>query len=268
MTCISKNDLNKHILYKHSNEKPFKCEFCDKYRAKTLSDLNKHVQLKHDDAEEYQCNDCDEFKTKNLNLMKKHMMKFHLNQAKLSYLYKCHECDKTYSYGSTLSTHLKTVHNYKWPSGHSRFRYKLDNDGFYRLQTLRYESVELVEQINREKEEKTKLAEVEQQQQQLQHINYATANLISDDRENDFDDEDENMLMQLEEEEEEEDEEEEDDETCEEMDEDNINFEFNESNQQQAFSSTSFKNSNNFKEYLIKRLIDDENKAITKNRPG
>jgi hypothetical protein len=172
MTCISKNDLNKHILYKHTSEKPFKCEYCGKYEAKTLNDLNKHVQLKHNETYEYECNDCDDFKTKNLSLMKKHMMKYHLNQAKLTYLYKCHECEKTYSCGSTLSTHLKNVHNYKWPSGHSRFRYKLDNDGYYRLQTLRYESVELVEKINKEKEEKSK-------------------NVVDDDRENDFDGEDE-----------------------------------------------------------------------------
>jgi hypothetical protein len=209
MTCISNNDLNKHILYKHSEEKPFKCEFCDKYQAKTLNDLNKHVMLKHDnEAEEYQCNDCGDFKTKNLNLMKKHMMKFHLNQSKLSYLYQCHECDKCYSNGSTLSSHLKSVHNYKWPSGHSRFRYKLDNDGFYRLQTLRYESIELVEKINREKEENNKKVEQQQLEEQFQQqINYAAANLLNDERENDFDDE---FVLEEEEEEEEEIEEEND----------------------------------------------------------
>jgi hypothetical protein len=30
----------------------------------------------------------------------------------------------------------------------NRFRYKLDSDGFHRLQTLRYESVELIQQLN------------------------------------------------------------------------------------------------------------------------
>lgn len=61
----------------------------------------------------------------------------------------CHVCNKVYCQGSTLSKHLKTRHNFEWPSGHSRFRYKLESDGYYRLQTLRYESVELVEELNK-----------------------------------------------------------------------------------------------------------------------
>ena len=52
---------------------------------------------------------------------------------------------------ATLSRHLKTTHNFEWPSGHSRFRYKLDLDGYYRLQTLRYESIELSEELNKPK---------------------------------------------------------------------------------------------------------------------
>ena len=62
----------------------------------------------------------------------------------------CHVCNKIYSTQSTLSRHLKKRHNYQWFSGHSRFRYKLEADGYYRLQMLRYESLELVEeQLNK-----------------------------------------------------------------------------------------------------------------------
>ena len=275
MTCISKNDLNKHILYKHSNEKRFKCEFCDTYQAKTLNDLNKHILLKHDDAaEEYQCNDCEDFKTKNLNLMKKHMLKYHLNQSKLSYLYKCHECDKSYSNGSTLSSHLKNAHNYKWPSGHSRFRYKLDNDGCYRLQTLRYESVELVEKLNREKEENNKIAQ--QHQQELEEkalfhncpVTAAVTNRLSDDRENDFDDENEFEDDNSKEDDETEDEDEsfmdteveEDDE----IEENEIETKTTKSHNSQSYGS--FSSTSNFKDYLIKRLIEDENKVNNSNK--
>lgn len=67
-------------------------------------------------------------------------------------MYMCHVCKKTYSQGSTLSKHLKSVHNFQWPSGHSRFRYKLETDGFYRLQTLRYESPNLVRELNKAKD--------------------------------------------------------------------------------------------------------------------
>ncbi len=43
------------------------------------------------------------------------------------------------------------MHHFQLPAGHSRFQYKLDGDGFYRLQTLRYESVELSEEIKKKK---------------------------------------------------------------------------------------------------------------------
>ena len=62
----------------------------------------------------------------------------------------CHVCHKSYCASRTLSRHLKKVHQFKWPSGHEKFRYKLEADGFYRLQTLRYESIELVEELNKD----------------------------------------------------------------------------------------------------------------------
>lgn len=37
--------------------------------------------------------------------------------------YKCHICDKVFSWCYTLTLHLRKKHELKWPSGHSRFRY-------------------------------------------------------------------------------------------------------------------------------------------------
>ncbi|GFR77401.1 histone H4 transcription factor [Elysia marginata] len=61
--------------------------------------------------------------------------------------FQCHLCQKYYKRGSVLTLHLKEVHSYTWPSGHRRFRYKLHEDGFWRLQTVRLESVEVSEQL-------------------------------------------------------------------------------------------------------------------------
>ncbi|MGH0186775.1 UNVERIFIED_CONTAM: hypothetical protein FKN15_022398 [Acipenser sinensis] len=61
--------------------------------------------------------------------------------------YKCHLCDKCFSWCYTLTLHLRKKHRLKWPSGHSRFRYKEDEDGYLRLNMVRYETVEVTEQI-------------------------------------------------------------------------------------------------------------------------
>lgn len=38
--------------------------------------------------------------------------------------YLCHICSKRFYRGARLTTHLKKIHRFKWPSGHTRFRYK------------------------------------------------------------------------------------------------------------------------------------------------
>lgn len=87
------------------------------------------------------------------------------NESVLQYSssYMCHVCNKIYSMGATLTRHLKDQHNIQWQSGYSRFRYKLEPDGYFRLQTVRYDSIELVEELNRQQQQKE-----QQQQQQYQ----------------------------------------------------------------------------------------------------
>lgn len=62
-------------------------------------------------------------------------------------IYCCHCCDKQYTCGHNLSLHLIKKHGFQLPSGHRRFTYCQDLDGFYRVQTTRIESLEVSEQI-------------------------------------------------------------------------------------------------------------------------
>lgn len=68
--------------------------------------------------------------------------------------YKCHLCDKTFSWCYTLTLHLRKKHQLKWPSGHSRFRYKKDEDGYLRLNMVRFETVEVTEEVIKNMAEK------------------------------------------------------------------------------------------------------------------
>lgn len=64
-------------------------------------------------------------------------------------IYCCHCCDKQYSTGHSLSLHLIKKHGFQLPSGHRRFTYCQDEDGIYRVQTTRMESLEVSEQITK-----------------------------------------------------------------------------------------------------------------------
>lgn len=98
----------------------------------------------------------------------------------------CHVCNKVYCQGSTLSRHLKKTHQFKWPSGHNKFRYKLDEDGYYRLQTLRYESIDLTSNHNDRDDENEIITSAvlisppqSQSAQQQQHQHSQLLNLTS-----------------------------------------------------------------------------------------
>lgn len=119
-------------------EKPFACDECD-YRGKTKFDLEAHHNIhKNGDnlykCEVFQCN----YSSKTLMALKRHDAKEHLGQPQT---YQCHCCDKRYMRGYLLSKHLIKEHQFKLAPGHSRFIYKQDLDGFYRLQTKRAENL-------------------------------------------------------------------------------------------------------------------------------
>ncbi|XP_035646201.1 histone H4 transcription factor-like [Oncorhynchus keta] len=144
------SSLRNHVKFRHSNEKPYSCEYCE-YSCKNLIDLRKHLDT-HSTEPAYRCDltNCD-YTTRSLHSIKNHYKNVH--EGDFVARYKCHVCEQCFTRGNNLTAHLRKKHQFKWPSGHPRFRYKKHEDGFMRLQLIRYESMELTEQLMRERPE-------------------------------------------------------------------------------------------------------------------
>lgn len=119
-------------------DKPFVCDDCD-YRGKTKRDLEGHRSVHKTGENPFKCEvfQCN-YSSKTLMALKRHDAKEHLGQPQT---YQCHCCDKRYMRGYLLSKHLIKNHQFKLAPGHSRFIYKQELDGFYRLQTKRVENL-------------------------------------------------------------------------------------------------------------------------------
>ena len=63
------------------------------------------------------------------------------------FIYICHCCERLFKNSKALGKHLIKNHNFQLPSGHKRFTYRIDENGLYRLETRRIESLEVTKQI-------------------------------------------------------------------------------------------------------------------------
>ncbi|XP_063063247.1 histone H4 transcription factor [Engraulis encrasicolus] len=144
MTCTSLGTLKIHIKFRHCDDRPYACDFCESC-FKNLHDLRKHMET-HNEGAAYHCNveGCD-YSSRMSNSMRQHYRRVH--EDSLVSRYKCHLCDKTFSWCYTLTLHLRKKHQLKWPSGHARFRYKKADDGYMVLNMVRYETVEVTQEI-------------------------------------------------------------------------------------------------------------------------
>ena len=156
MTCPKPSGLAQHMAYRHFQVKSFGCDYegC-LYRAKTNADLRNHMRthLPEDspDAFFYCEEDSCSFKAKSKATVRQHKIDKHTipNETddvlkENSSKYVCHMCNNSFARGAYLTQHFLRIHKFRWPSGHSRFRYKKDErTGHFHLQTIRFESVEL-----------------------------------------------------------------------------------------------------------------------------
>ncbi|XP_076269199.1 histone H4 transcription factor-like [Rhynchophorus ferrugineus] len=150
MTSPKPSMLAKHYRYKHMNVRSYCCSFCDKTFVEKCN-LNTHL-LTHKEKP-FKCDECD-FGCKSKVGLTNHKIKKH---GKDSFQYECQACKLQFLRGSYLTKHLMTFHKFQWPSGHSRFRYRKDSDGVFRLQTVRYESLEVTEEMIKSESMKPKL---------------------------------------------------------------------------------------------------------------
>ncbi|CAF90591.1 unnamed protein product, partial [Tetraodon nigroviridis] len=120
MTCTTLAALKIHIRFRHCDERPFPCDFCDK-RFKNQPDLQKHTEV-HNEGTLYHCTvEGCQYSCQTFSTMSYHFKRAH--QVGGAPKYKCHICDKVFSWCYTLTLHLRKKHELKWPSGHSRFRF-------------------------------------------------------------------------------------------------------------------------------------------------
>lgn len=115
--CKNLIDLRKH-LDTHSSEPAFHCDIpsCS-FTSRALSTMKLHHKREHEVKE-------GEIKVVVCLLFK--CVIFHWSgmwkQGSFGARYKCHVCDKCFTRGNSLTVHLHKKHQFKWPSGHPRFR--------------------------------------------------------------------------------------------------------------------------------------------------
>lgn len=138
MSCESKASLVKHIAYRHLSSRPFPCQFCS-HGAKSQQDLESHMTV-HTKGPNFSCvfDNCT-YSCKTAYTFDRHIERYHCAEERW---YCCHECPRKYRRGYNLTKHLISEHQLQWPIGHKRFIYMRCDDGFYRLQKVRYECIE------------------------------------------------------------------------------------------------------------------------------
>nr|XP_021138242.1 histone H4 transcription factor-like isoform X2 [Columba livia]XP_021138243.1 histone H4 transcription factor-like isoform X2 [Columba livia]XP_021138244.1 histone H4 transcription factor-like isoform X2 [Columba livia]XP_021138245.1 histone H4 transcription factor-like isoform X2 [Columba livia]XP_021138246.1 histone H4 transcription factor-like isoform X2 [Columba livia] len=133
MVCTSVSLLKAHIRFQHCDECPFHCHLWDS-SFKNAYDLHKHVET-HNDSDAYSCDveGCG-FTSQTLQTLRRPYKRVHvpsvtptafLSKSNSVLKYKCHICQKCFSWSYTLTLHLQKPHEL---SSHSHFGFKEDDE--------------------------------------------------------------------------------------------------------------------------------------------
>ncbi|XP_012281812.1 histone H4 transcription factor [Orussus abietinus] len=138
MSCETPSSLAKHIRYRHVTTRSFPCQLCS-HAAKSQQDLDTHMTV-HTSGPNFVCHfeGCS-YTCKGAYILDRHIERAHCLEIRW---YCCHECPIKYRKSYRLTKHLKEAHHLQLPNGHKRFQYTRDDDGCYRLQMVRYESID------------------------------------------------------------------------------------------------------------------------------
>ena len=129
--CKTKTELNRHVRYKHTDDKReikeqnkrpiissespaeiFNCEYCA-YECTSKAQLSNHIKWKHinmESEEEFNCDGCDFQGTTRLQLNKHINIKHVAEEQPKKEVIKCRNCDEQFSEKWNLMNHRKQKH--------------------------------------------------------------------------------------------------------------------------------------------------------------
>ena len=97
--CITKEQLKYHTAFKHTSERPYKCDVCN-YATVRKSYLARHTRI-HTREQPYSCSRCD-YKCIRKAHLKKHR-EIHTSELEIvEYCYVCGKCEKSFFESRTV----------------------------------------------------------------------------------------------------------------------------------------------------------------------
>ncbi|TRY93943.1 hypothetical protein DNTS_025226 [Danionella cerebrum] len=148
MTCTSLSTLKIHIKFRHCDERPFPCDFCES-SFKNQHDLRRHMET-HNEGAAYHCNveGCG-YSSRMAHTMSQHYKRMHESESSpMSMRGKSESSPKSMqgkSESSPMSMRGKSESSPMSMRGKSE--YKKDDDGYLRLNMVRFETVEVTEEL-------------------------------------------------------------------------------------------------------------------------